>query len=136
MSYLSISHWRDGHGYSKYLRLLFFPACLNAGMSLFITGLPGKLPTSLGISHQNHSPQNRWPNPASREGFNHIKSSAPSIRLACCHGTTAGEVKADAGAAELGRGPGIPASGTARSRSFPIPNGNTVIPPSQQRVPL
>jgi len=131
MSYLSISRWGGGHGRSKYLSLLFCPVCLKAGVRVFIVQLQGKLPVSPGISHQNH-----WPSPAFREGFNHIKSSGPSIRLVCCHKIAAGGVKADSAATVLAWGPGILTLGTARSRSFPIPNGDIAIPPSQRRVPL
>lgn len=47
-------------------------------------------------------PPNHRPNLAFREGINHIKSSAPSITLHCCHKIAAEEVKADSVAAVLG----------------------------------
>lgn len=136
MSYLSVSCWRDGHGHSKYLLFLSCPVRLNADVRVFIVQVQGKLPILLGTSHQNHGPPNHWPNLAFREGFNHVKSSAPSIRLDCCHKIAAGEAKADLVAAVSGWGWGMPTLGMARSRGFPIPNGDIAIPPSRRRVPL
>lgn len=126
MFYLSVSCWRDGHGCSKYLLLLFCPVCLNAGRRALIVRLQGNSPTHL---YSVFPIKTTAPKPLAepcfffREGMNHIKSSAPSIRLDCCQRIAAGEVQADLAAAVQCRGPGILTSGMAWSHGFPIPNG-------------
>lgn len=109
------------------------PGCWQEGTYSTIAGKPPHLARYFPSKPR---PPNPWPNLAFREGMNHIKSSAPSIRLDCCQRIAAGEVQADLAAAVLCWGSGILTSGMAWSHGFPIPNGGAVIPPSQRSVPL
>lgn len=98
------------------------PGCWQEGTYRTIAGKPPHLAQYFPSKPR---PPKHWPNLAFREGMNHIKSSAPSIRLDCCQRTAAGEAQADLVAAVLCWGSGILTSGTAWSRGSPIPNGSS-----------
>lgn len=82
MSYSSTSSRTGGHTCRKYMTSLSCSVCLTtrrrapAGQAPHLTRL---------IQPPVHPIPNHQPNPASREGFHHIKPPAPSIRPSCCH---------------------------------------------------
>lgn len=82
MSYSSTSSRTGGHTCRKYVTSLFCSVCLTtrrrapAGQAPHLTRL---------IQPPVHPIPNHQPNPASREGFHHIKPPAPLIRPSCCH---------------------------------------------------
>lgn len=86
MSYSSTSSCTGGHRCRKYVTSLFCSVCLTtrrralAGQTPHLTRLIQPPVHPIKSTAPNHQP-----NPASREGFHHIKPPAPSIRPSCCH---------------------------------------------------